>query len=177
MSWYIRAAFGLAVCSACITSVVGQEPPPKPKAKVELRWVERNRVEGLTEERGFPSSCALNSDVFPHKKPALVITAADVAEARLTNLDLSRNGLSSENYMVTLHFTKEFRDKLATACGEKEERLLTVKVDSKYWGWQHYDKRKDKKLVPAQVRAETFVAEIGYFSSKAEAERVVDAFK
>ena len=52
MPWFTRVALGLAVCSACAPAVGGQEPPAKPKAKVELRWVEGNRVEGLTEAVG-----------------------------------------------------------------------------------------------------------------------------
>ena len=38
-------------------------------------------------------------------------------------------------------------------------------------------KGPDNKLVPEQARAETFTPSVGFFSSKAEAERLVDAFK
>ena len=40
MPWYMRVALGLAVSLACVTATVGQEPPAKPKARIELRWVE-----------------------------------------------------------------------------------------------------------------------------------------
>lgn len=177
MSWSVRVAVGLVVCSAWILAVVGQEPPAKPKARVELRWVEGKRVEGLTENEGFQSSCDPNSFVYPHKKPALVLTAADVAEVRLTKHDITLGTVARENYMVTLPLTKEARDKLAATYEGKEMRLLTVVVDGKCWGLRRYEKDKDKPFVPPQAQAETFTPDVGYFSSKAEAERLVDALK
>ena len=176
MPWYVRVALGLAVCSAGVPAVVGQESPARPKAKVELRWVETKRVEGLTEDKGFQSSCDPKDIVYPHKKPALVLTPAEVAEARLTKHDFGGSGLGV-NYMVALHLTKEARDKLAATCEGKEMRLLTVVVDGKYWGVRRYEKDKDKKFVPDQARAETFLPDVGFFSSEAEAQRLVDAFK
>jgi hypothetical protein len=166
------------MCLAHGLALVGQGPSEKPKAKkVALHWLEGKRVEGLTEDKGFQATCYANSVVYPHKKPALVLTAAEVAEARLTNWDLSRSGRSSENYMVTLHLTKEARAKLAAACESNETRYLTVVVDGKHWGVHRYEKDKDKPLIPAQARAEAFTPSVGFFSSKAEAERLVAAFK
>jgi hypothetical protein len=165
------------VCSAGLPIAVGQQPPPaRPKAKVELRWVETQPVEGLTEEKGFQSSCDPQDKVYPHKKPALVLTAAEVAEARLTRHDLGGSGLGV-NYMVALHLTKEAREKLAASCEGQQMRLLTVLVDGKYWGIRRYEKDKDKPFVPEQARAETFLPDVGFFSSEAEAQRLVDAFK
>ncbi len=168
---------GLVVVSVCIAADKGDKPSAPPKAKVELRWVESVRVEGLTEDKGFQSSCDPDSIVYPHKKPALVLTAADVTEARLSNFDLSRSGLSKENYRVTLHLTREARDKLAATCEKDGGRLLTVVVDGKYWGLQRYRKGKATTEIPCQVCAETFIPDVGFFSSKAEAERLVDAVK
>lgn len=170
MARYMRAALGLALFSACVPAVLAKEAP----LKVEIFWVEARQVEGLTEDEGFQSSCDPKSIVYPHKKPALVLTAAEVSETRLTQLDLSKSGLSSNNYMVALHLTKEARDKLAASCKGQGMRLLTVAVDGKYWGLHRYEKENHG---PAQVRAESFVPEVGYFSSRAEAERLVDAFK
>ena len=175
MSWNVRVALGFAVCSAIVPAVLGQEPPSKPKAKVELRWVETKRVEGLTEDKGFQSSCDPDSIVYPHKKPALVLTAAEVSEARLTKLDLTMNGLGVL-YQVTFDLKKEAREKLAATVEGKEMRLFTVVVDGKYWGVGGYEKDKDKS-VPDQARAETFRPGVGFFSSEAEAQRLVDAFK
>ena len=56
-------------------------------------------------------------------------------------------------------------------------RQLTVVVDGKYWGLHRYEKDKDKPFVPAQARAETFVPDVGFFSSRADAQRLVDAFQ
>ena len=121
MAWYIRVALGL-LCSVWIPMVVGQETPVKPKGKVEIYWLEYKPIKGLTEEKGFTSSCDPKSLVYQHKKPAMVLTAAEVTEARLTNHDFSKNGLSSENYMVTLHLTKTARGKLAESCEGNETR-------------------------------------------------------
>lgn len=173
----MRVALALTVCLACVPAVEGQVPPAPPKAKVEFRWVEGYRVEGLTEDKGFQSSCDPESIVYPHKNPVLVLTSADVAEVRLTQHDFSRNGLSSENFLVTLHLTKKARDTLAAAYADEESRLLTIRVDGKNWGVHRYEKRKEKEFVPAKARAETFTPSVGFFSSKAEAERLVEAFK
>lgn len=176
MSWYVRVALGLAVCSACGPAGEGQEPPAKPKAKVELRWVETKQIGGLTEDKGFQSSCDPKDIVYPHKKPALVLTTAEVSAARLTKHDLTRNNLGV-HYMVTLHLTKEAREKLAATVEGKQMRLLTVVVDGKYWGVRRYEKDKDAKFVPEGAHAETFLPDVGFFSSEAEAQRLVDAFK
>jgi len=56
-------------------------------------------------------------------------------------------------------------------------KLLTVVVDGKYWGVHRYESEKDKPFVPEQSRPETFTLGVGYFSSKAEAQRLVDALK
>ncbi len=163
----------LVACSITVPAA-GQDQPPK--AKVELRWLERKRVEGLTEDKGFQSSCDPKDIVYLHKKPALTLTTAEVSEARLTRLDLTKNGLGVQ-YMVSLHLTKEARNKLAGTVEGKEMRLLTVVVDGKHWGVLRYEKDKDKQFVPEQAQAETFAPSIGYFSSEGEAQRVVDAFK
>ena len=123
MLWHVRIVVGLLVCSACVPAIDGSEPPEK--AKVELRWVETKRIEGLTDDKGFQSSCDTKDVLYPHKRPAL---------------------------------------------------LLTVVVDGKYWGVRRYEKNA-APFVPEQVRADTFTPNVGFFSSKAEAQRLVDALK
>jgi hypothetical protein len=161
------------VASSAGSAVVAQELPGRPKANVELRWVESKRIEGLTEVDGFQCSCDPEDVVYAHKKPALVLTAAEVTEARLTKHDFAQ----SVHYMVALHLTKEARDKLAATCEGKEMRFLTVIVDGNPWGVRRYEIDKDAEFVPEQARAETFVPDVGFFSSAAEAQRLVDAFK
>jgi hypothetical protein len=177
MPWYVRVVVGLAACSACALAAAGRESPAKPKAKVELRWVESKRVEGLTEAEGFQSSCDPKSIVYPHEKPALVLTSAEIAEARLVTHDFSGSGGPPELYSVTLHLTKKAREQLDATCDTLEMRGLTVAVDGKYWGVRRYEKDKNKPLIAPEARAETFTPTVGYFMSKAEAERLVDAFK
>ena len=176
MTRYMRVALALVVCSACVTLAFGQEPAAK--AKVDIRWVENKRIEGLTEEKGLQmSDDPKDGPVYLHKKPALVLTAAEVTSTDLTKHDFSKNGLSGELYTVTLHLSKEAREKLAAACAGTESRLLTVVVDGKPWGFHRYEKGKNTKGVPEVARAETFTPSIGFFSSRAEAERLVNAFK
>lgn len=174
---HVRIVLGLLVCGAWVSASAGEAPPAKPKVKVEFRWVESKPIEGLTEEEGFQCSCDPKDIVYPHTKPALAVTAADVAAVDLKNLDYSKNGLSSENYSVAIHLTQAARARLAATVDGKQMKLLTVLVDGKYWGVHRYEKDQDKPGVPEQARAASFVALIGYFSSKSEAQRVVDALQ
>ena len=176
MPWYLRIAVGLVVCSAGVTDARGQQPPAGPKAKVELRWLETKYVKGVTEEKGFKASCDPDDIVYPHKKPAMVLTTVEVTEARITTLDLSKNGLGVQ-YKVSFHLTKAARTKLAATVEGNKMRLLTVVVDGRNWGVLRYEKDKEKMFVPEQARAETFLPEVGFFSSGAEALRLSDTFK
>jgi hypothetical protein len=173
MSTRIALTLGIAVLTASGLFLAAEEP--KNKAKVELRWVERKPIKGVTEAEGIPASEAEGDVVYPHTKPALVLTNKEVSEAKFTKHDLTKNGLGV-NYMVTLHLTKEARAKLAEGLTGKESRMITVTVDGKHWGWSWYVIDKDKR-VSEQLRAGTFLPQIGYFSSEVEAQRIVDAFK
>ena len=175
MPSYARVVLGLAVCAACVPTAVAQEPPAKPKAKVELRWLESKRIEGLTEDKGFQCSCDPKAIVYPHKKPALVLTATEVSEVSLTEHDFTKNNLGM-HYTVSLQLTKAARDKLSEACAREGEHLLTVAVDGTYWGASRYVKGKGDRGVPDQARTENFNPTVGIWS-KAEAQRLVDAFK
>lgn len=197
MPRHVRVAVLLAVWPVCVPAVDGEEtteicppsvsplllktgveapPPAAPKAKVEIRWVEGERVEGLTAEEGFQSSCDPDSIVYPHKEPALVLTVAEVVEARLTEHDFRSSGLSIV-YMVELHLTNEAREALAATCAGNETRMLTIMIDGRHWGVHRYEKDKNMPFVPEQAQAESFRPSVGFFSSRAEAERLVDALK
>ena len=117
--------------------------------------------------------------LLKHRKPLLRIRISPSAspEVHLTNHDFSKSGLSSKNYTVTIALTKDARTKLAGKFEGKGMKLLTVVVDGKYWGVHRYESEKDKPFVPEQSRPETFTLGVGYFSSKAEAQRLVDALK
>ncbi len=176
MTWYMRVALAWTVCLACTSSLVAQEPPTKPKAKIELRWLEDKRIEGLTEDKGIKVSCDPNGIAYRHKKPALALTAADIDEVSLKKHDWSASGIGIL-YSVTLHLKTETREKLAATCESNETRYLTIVVDNKSWGADRYEKDKSKPLIALECRAETFTPTIGYFSSETEAQRLVDAFK
>jgi hypothetical protein len=115
--------------------------------------------------------------MYPHKKPALVLTRALVTEARLTKHDFSTSGLSNANYMVTLELTKGARETLLAQCEGNEMRHLTVVIDGKPWGLRRYEPDPDAAFVPAAARAASFTPDVGFFSSRAEADRVVAAVK
>ena len=166
----VAAIFAGCVCGLAIATAA--EPKEQPKPKVELRWVESFRVDGLTVDRGV--GCP-ESPIYPHKTPALVLTRKDVAEARLNQHEWLMNDVLVQHYSVTLVLTKEARDRLAGCCPGKSARV-TILVDGRYWGWHHYTTDNDAK-VSELSKAKNFNPYIGLMSSKAEAEHVVDAFK
>jgi hypothetical protein len=168
----------LAVCFAAASNVAAEDPFFRPaKAKVEIRWVEAKKTEGLTEDKGYQTSCDPDSVMYPHKKPALVLDSKTVEEVGLKNQDLSKNGLAANNYMVSIKLTKAAREKLAASVEGKEMRLLTIMVDDRCWGLYRYEIDPEKPFVPEQARAATFAPEVGFFSSKADADRVVSSLE
>lgn len=170
---FVLSLISLAAAALAQEALPENAPPEARRGMVELRWVETRHIDGLTEDEGFQSSCDPDSIVYPHKEAALVLTSAEVAEARLTHHDFSANGLSSENYMVELHLTPEARKTLAASRAGNEMRLLTVVVLGRHWGLHRYEVDKEKPFVPEQARAESFVASVGFFSSRHEAEQLV----
>jgi hypothetical protein len=174
-----KVLFGLAMLLLTGKFAIAAEPAAMSKVKVEFHWVEEARVDGVTEEAGFQSSCDPDSLVYQQCKPVLTLTPKHVAEVRLTHHDFSRSGLSSENYTVTFDLTEEAREILAAECREGQMRLLTISVDGKRWGIHRYEKAKGqaKDAVPVAARAESFRPDIGFMSSRADAQRIVDAFR
>lgn len=169
-----RIGFCLAASLVILAQVHAQQTPPK--AQVELRWVESKPTKDLTEEEGYQTSCDPDSIMYPHKKPALVLTAAEVTEVRVKRHDFSKSG-SGVQHLVAFHLTKEAREKLAAACDGDDTKYLTVMVDGKPWGLHRYEKDKAKPFVPESCRAETFLPAVGFFSSHAEAQKVANAVK
>lgn len=178
MARYFLGVLLLSASSMTALNSWAEDPAAKPnKVKVELRWVETRHVEGLTEEKGFMVGYnPLVDTMYPHKKPALVLTATEVAEARLKTIEFTSGQLGTQ-YMVEFHLTKDAREKLAASYEGNEMKLLTILVDDKYWGVRRYEKDKNNPAAPEQTRAENFVPSIGYISSQLEAYRIVDAFK
>lgn len=162
---FMIVAVGLAAGAA------GAEPAGKPAPVVELRWVETKRIEGLTAAMGFQSSCDPDDIVYPHMKPALTLTPADVAKT-----DLKEIKIAGTQYMVEFHLTAAARKALAATAQGNAMRLLTVTVDGRHWGVARYEKDAAKPFVPDQSRAEAFVPSVGFMPSKPEAERLAGAF-
>lgn len=170
-----RFGFAIAACSMLFAPAMAQEGKTK-KSRIEIRWVEKEKVDGLTEKKGFQTSCDPDDLVYPHKKPALVLTAAEVEDVRLDTKDFSSSGLSTV-HMVTIYLTDEAKKKLAASVEGDQMRLLTVSVNGKNWGVKRYEKDKNKRYVPKQARAESLVLSVGYFASFDKAQQVVDSLK
>jgi hypothetical protein len=154
---------------ACSSVLSAAPPAPHPRVKhisvVELRWLESERIKGLTEDWGFQLTCSPDELVYPHKTP--ILTNKDIARATLHNVDLSSSGLAKNNYMVIFSFTGEARRKLVESCGDQPERWLVVMVDGVDWG----------KRVFRKAEAAEFVAQAGFTSSKSQAERIVKSIE
>lgn len=174
---FVRLGWIAALGFAFLLPAVGQDFPSKTKARLEFRWVESKKIDGITEDEGFRTSCDPDSIMYPHKKPALVLTSAEVTDATLKNHNFSNSGGAKSNYMVAFHLTQEAREKLAAQCDTMETKLLTITIDGRPWGLHRYEKDKDKPFVPEQCRAESFLPEVGFFSSHYQAQRLVDAVR
>ncbi len=74
-----RLILGLVAGVVGVSSAVAQ-PADKPPAKavVEFRWLEHSPDKALTEDKGIQTTCGPEL-MYPHKKPALVLTPAEVA--------------------------------------------------------------------------------------------------
>ena len=171
----MKLLFGMVVLTASL-SATADEPKAKEKIAVELRWLEEKPIEGVTEKKGILASERENDFVYPHVKPALVLTKKEVSEVKLNKIDGTKNGLGLL-IMVDIHLTKEAREKLAAGVKGKDTRLLTVTVDGKHWGVHRYEIDKDKPFVSDKARAETFRPSVGFFRVESEAQQVVDALK
>jgi hypothetical protein len=193
MPWYMLSVVGLAVVSVFISPVIGQEPVAKPKAKVELFWLEDKSVTRLTQEKGFQTTCDPKSIVYQHIKPVIVLGPSEVTEVSWEQTEMSQpGGIFSEYHLVTLHLTKEARKTIAAAYEDDVQRSIMLTVDGSYHSIFRYAKGKAATFgVPEQRCAETFLPEVSFFSirgekeatngekeaTKAQAERLVDAFK
>ena len=159
MTWCLRVALWAAACSVVAPASADE---PAGKARLQFRWLAEKPVKGLTEEKGIQTSCGPDL-LYPHLKP--VLTGADVAEATLKQHDFSKSGLTGEHYSVNFRLSDAARKKLVDEAGDRASMLLAIFVDGRYWGTGHFQK----------ARADRFTPSAGFFSSRAEAERAVEA--
>ncbi len=171
---HLRCVTMIAACVSAASVGLADQPKAKPSTKIELRWVERTCVDGLTEKLGIPESCG-DGVLYLHKKPALVLTPKDVKEAQLKQFDLKMNDMVVHHYSVCFDLTNEARERLAANCPAKAAQV-TVVVDGKALGWSHYTTDNDAK-VSETIKARSFNAEIGSMQSRDRAQKIVDAFK
>lgn len=164
MALCMQLVLSVGVYSTVISVALGQERPAKPTAQVEFRWVECKPINGVTEEKGIRTSCG-NTLSFLHTKP--ILTNVNVAETRLSKHDLSGIGFPGEHFMIAFYLKKQAKQKLIAACGDHPTRLLAILIDGKYRGAANFQKSKVADFVPYA----------GYISSRADAERIVKAFK
>ncbi len=174
MSWYTPVAVGMVVCFVSVSAIMGHEPPAKPKAKVELRWIEGEHIEGLTDfEMRYPASENRDDFAYPHKKPALVLTPAMVAKVSITHFVLA----SRDQYGVKIQITEKAREALAMTFEDTKTRWITVVVDGRCWGTRRYDPSNEKSDGGPATWAKNYNPHVGFTSSKAYVQRVADALK
>ena len=161
----MRTLLLIASISLCTTMTVAQDKEKAPaKAKIEFRWLLFKAEKGVTEEKGLQTTCGPEL-MYAKLKP--VLTNADVAGTTLKHHDLSKNGLGKDQYSVTFDLTKDARKTLVKDLGEAVDGQLAIFVDGKYWGTGYFK----------SADAESFKPFAGLMTSKAEAERMVDACK
>lgn len=174
MRWYSRIALAVVVCSASVSAVSAQEPPAKSDVNIELRWVESEHMEGLTD-RGMRYQLSENAGDFgyPHRKPALVLTPDVVEKVRIAKLRIA----ARNQYAVSIQITENAREALARTFEGKETRWITVVVDGKCWGGSRYEpaNKESGYSKSSGVWATNYNPWFGYTSSKAYVDRVVDA--
>ncbi len=174
MTLYTRVALGMAVCFVSVSAIMGQEPPAKPKAKVELRWIERKHIEGLTDiDMRFQRSENAGDFAYPHKKPALVLTPAMVAKVNFGHFVLA----SIDQYGVTIQLTHKARQALARKAEGTKRRWITVVVDGRCWGTRRYEPLNEMSGASSATWAKNYNPHVGFTSSKAYVQRVADALK
>lgn len=172
----MRVALGMVVSSVCGSVVMGLEPASEPKPKIELRWLERKHIEGLTDfKMAFPASEVEGDIVYPHRKPALVLTPAMVDRVEITHFVLG----SRDQYGVTIQLTQEARKALTRTFKGTKTRWITVVVDGKCWGTRRYEPSNEKSgySKSSGVWAKNYNPYIGFSSSKAYVQRIAAALK
>lgn len=164
--WVIFACLGLIGFAA--------EPNERARPNIEFHWAELFPVKGLTVDRSVHSGSDTQNDYYPHIKPAMILSREDVAHAKLEKIDWLMNDVVIHHYVVTLVLTKEARERLAKGCPGKTARV-TVAVDGKYWGWDHYITDNEAN-VSERWRSTNYSPSMGLMP-QADAERIVNAFK
>lgn len=154
----------LAVLSLTAARAAADEPAAKPKAKIELRWLEGKAIKGLTQDKGIQTTCG-DQLSYPHLKA--VLTNKDIAGARMTENDFSKNGLPGTHIMIDFQLTEAARKTLIAEVGAASGKELAVFVDGRYWGTSNFQK----------ASAATFAPHCGFINSKELAERIVEAVK
>lgn len=164
----------LAVVACPATIGFAAEPKDPPTRKVELRWVEPFRVEGLTVDRIVGDS-GDSPGYYPHAEPAMILTAKDIVEARLERFDWVMNDVVVHHYSVKLVLTKDARERLAKSCPGESARI-TATVDGIFTGWSHYTTDNDAE-VSEDLKAKNYNPSLGGSMSQAFAESIIKAFK
>jgi enterochelin esterase-like enzyme len=133
----------------------------KPPARIELKWVERERIAGVTDEKGVQMSCDPENKWFPHK--TAVLTNTDLKPGRLTETTFNTAAGALDNFTVEIDLPAAARQKLIKECGDADKRMLGVFVDGHNWSAWWFQKKE----------ANRFAASAGFFPSKDTAEHVL----
>lgn len=166
MKWCMRVGVSLAVCWAVVAVAAAQAPPARPpaKPKVEFRWLEDKPIKGVTEDKGIRTSCG-DELSYPHKTP--VLTGDAVAGTRVSKITFNPTTNPQDMFSVDFELTADAKAKLAADRGPGGTGLLGVYVDGAYWSLAYFQERTKA----------TFEPSAGYFTSRAEVDRITGAFK
>ncbi len=157
-----RIAVLIAACGCLLFSASADEPVENGRARVEFRWLESAPIEGVTTAEGIQTTCG-DELSYPHLEP--ILTNDDVARAELKEYDFSASGLPGPQFSVSLHLTEAARQTLIESRGDAPDGMLAIFVDDRYWGTGYFQADEADKFVPFA----------GFLTSRAEAERIVDA--
>lgn len=173
----------MAMCLVCAPTAPGQEPPAKPKLKVEFYWAELKPIKGVTQDEPVvvrPQAVVARKGgleidetkpqmkVYLHKRP--VLTGDCVAKTELIK-DESQNRDYPPHFKVWLRLTEKAKDTLADESKDRKRLhgILIVVVDGNYWYVMGYHKQI--------ATARKFIPVIGDFKSEADAQRFIDVIK
>ena len=157
-----RVLFFLAICATTTLPALADEPQELAAAKIAFHWLENAPIAEVTREEGFRTTCG-DELSYAHLTP--ILTNEHVASAVLSEHDFSSAGIRGAQFSVKLHLTPEARQTLIDSLGDAPDGVLAIFVENRYWGAGYFRTES----------ASTFVPMAGYLTSRADAQRIVDA--
>lgn len=166
MAWARFLSLVIVLCSLVEAPAWAQKPQAGPSAKIEVRCIAREPIEGVTD----PTDDDPEDIGYVHIKPALVVTAGDVEKVTFSKADWGKKAVKV-HYVVTIHLTAKAKKKLAATVkatptaglygpNDKEFHILTFVVDGERNGAMRYEIDESRENVPPQCLASNFTPTI-----------------